>query len=113
RILLCAPVVLGPDVFQVGAVSKGVLGYDIDIATVEVRVGCRLTMFRQETVAENHVGRAKPAGISAPVQDGIFGHFRIERFAVRPCEGWSKHVMPEPISEQMVALLVVRPMRQN
>ena len=69
-------------------------------------------MVRREALAEDGVGRAETAGIGAAVEHRVFGHLRIERFAVRALERRGEHVMAEPVAEPVVALVAVEPVGQ-
>src|SRR5690606_15471893 len=104
-ILLGASVVVGADVIEVGAIGERVLGNQVDVAAVEVRVP--LFGRRQLALAKDHVGRIEPAGISASKQNGIRGHRRIN------LEWRLEHVVTKPKAEQMAALFIIRPMRED
>ena len=110
---MCAAVVLCADVVQIGAVGQGILRDKIDIAAIKVNVHRWLAIGGDKTVAEDHVSGAEPSRISAAEKDGVFGHFRVERLAVSAVEWGRKHVVPEPITEPMVALLIIRPVGHN
>ncbi len=110
---------MGADVVEVGVVGEGVLGDQVDIAPVEFRIPSVLR--RDEALAEDHVGRAEAPGIRPPKQHRMLRHGRIERRAIRILRRWCgggvhpglEHVVTEPVTEVVVALLVVRPMVQD
>ena len=101
---------MGADVVEIRAVSERVLRDDINIAPIKLRIA-RLALRRNKALAEDGVGRAKTSGISAAVENGVACHLRIDGFAILAVERRREHVVTKPVSEQVVALFVVSPMR--
>ena len=81
RVNLRAAVVVRPDVFQIGLIGERILSNDINVAAVEIRIA-RLAFRRDETFAEDHVRRTKPAGVRAAEEHRLAGHFRIHELCV-------------------------------
>ena len=129
-ILLRAPIVMGADVAQIGAVGQGVLSDEVNVPAIEGRV-MRLFAGRNEALAKNHVSGVEPPRVRAAEQDGVRRHLRVNQvalwplhhglplllvvaqFAIGSLERRSEHVVPEPVAEQMPVLLVFFPMGQD
>ena len=105
RIGLCALIVVRADVLKISAISEGVLGDDVHIASIKIRVP--LVFRRSEALTENKIGGAKSAGIRSAKENGVLIHFRID------VEGRREHIMTVPITKEVVALFVLRPVVQG
>ena len=104
-VVLCARIVVSPDVLEVSAVCEGVLGDNVHIASVKVRV---TFVFRvNEAFAENKIGGAESAGISASKENSVLIHLGIN------VKGRCKHIVPVPIAEEVIALFVFGPVVQG
>ena len=102
---LRALIVVRANVLKISAISEGVLGDDVHIASIKIRVP--LMFRRSEALTEYEIGGAKPAGVRAAKEDGVAIHFRIN------VKGWGEHVMSVPIAKEVVALFVLRPVVQG
>ena len=126
RIQLRAAEILRAEIIQISAVGQRILRDEINVAAVIGRIH-RLIFGRDKAFAENHVGRAEPAGVGAAKENGVARHLRINEigvrafhhlcaqlgvvaeFPVRPDKRRREHVVPEPVAEPVVALLALRP----
>src|SRR5262245_14544856 len=105
------------DVVQVSSIGQSVLGNDVNIAPVKVRVRSRFAVGGKETVAKDHVGWRKSAWIRSAEQNGVASHLGVDQVPVGSfhrflAQFWivgqfpigsdkrrRKHVMPEPVAE--------------
>ena len=131
RVQSAAPVVLRTDVVQISRVGQRVLGDDIAVPPVKILVLLRLAAVRNEALAKDHVGRAKPPRVRPAVHHRVARHFGINHVGVGSPSGPApaapdrksvcrparqrrrEHVMPVPVAEPVPALLAVKPMRQR
>ena len=61
---LCALIVVRADVLKISAISEGVLGDDVHIASIKIRVP--LVFRRSEALTENKIGGANLPGSVPP-----------------------------------------------
>ena len=102
---LRALIVVRANVLKISAISEGVLGDDVHVSPVKIRVP--LVFRRSEALTENEIGGAKPAGIRSAKEDGVLIHFRID------VERRREHIVTVPIAKEVVALFVFRPVVQG
>ena len=112
RVNLGAAVVVRADEIQIRVIGQRVLCDDSNVAPVEFLVFLRLAIVRRETFRIDDVLRAEASRVSATEEDRVLGHLGIDWLAVFLGERRAEHVVAEPITEPVIALLAVEPMIQ-